>query len=102
MSLLLDKAGSAPERRILMKQDTDGVWTVSGRRSWRNARYLYEVTVYAPSTDKVEMNRVTDPYSVALTTNSAAVRAGRPQRPRTQAGGLEAAGQAAAAAPEDS
>ena len=70
VSLLLDKAGPAPEHRILMKQDTDGVWTVSGRPSWRDARYLYEVTVYAPSTDKVEVNRVTDPYSVALTTNS--------------------------------
>jgi pullulanase-type alpha-1,6-glucosidase len=70
VSVLLDRTGPTPERRILMTQDTDGVWTVSGRPSWRNARYRYEVTVYAPSTDKVEVNRVTDPYSLALTTNS--------------------------------
>ena len=70
VSLLLDRSGPTPERRILMTQDADGVWTVSGRPSWRNARYRYEVTVYAPSTDKVEVNLVTDPYSLALTTNS--------------------------------
>ena len=30
-----------------------------------------QVKVYAPSTGKVETNVVTDPYSVALTTDSA-------------------------------
>ena len=37
---------------------------------WENALYRYEVTVYAPSTGKVETNVVTDPYSLALTTDS--------------------------------
>jgi pullulanase-type alpha-1,6-glucosidase len=36
----------------------------------RNARYLYEVTVYVPTTGKVETTQVTDPYSVALTLDS--------------------------------
>ena len=48
----------------------DGSWTVDGKKSWAGARYLWEVTVYAPTTDQVEVNRVTDPYSVALTLNS--------------------------------
>ena len=39
-------------------------------RSGAARRYLYEVTVYAPTTGKVETNLVTDPYSVALTLNS--------------------------------
>ena len=47
-----------------------GVWTVEGGRDWRNARYLWEVTVWAPSAKKVVTNRVTDPYSTALTTGS--------------------------------
>ncbi|HEY3438299.1 MAG TPA: pullulanase-type alpha-1,6-glucosidase, partial [Actinotalea sp.] len=34
------------------------------------AAYKYDVTVYAPTTDAVEHNLVTDPYSVALTLNS--------------------------------
>jgi 1,4-alpha-glucan branching enzyme len=41
-----------------------------GRPSWRNARYIYEVTGYVPAPDEVVTNEVTDPYSLALTTNS--------------------------------
>ncbi|WP_315097161.1 pullulanase-type alpha-1,6-glucosidase [uncultured Cellulomonas sp.] len=58
-----------PERVAATPQD-DGSWTVAGTTAWTGARYLWEVTVYAPTTDKVEVNRVTDPYSVALTLNS--------------------------------
>ena len=47
-----------------------GCGAFAGRPGWRNASYRYEVTVYAPSTGAVEVNRVTDPYSLALTTNS--------------------------------
>ncbi len=46
------------------------MWTARGTSSWRGAQYLFEVTVWAPSTQAVETNQVTDPYSVALTTNS--------------------------------
>ena len=70
VTLLLDPVGAAPERRVAMRRTADGVWSVRGRPSWRNARYLYEVTVYAPTVEAVVVNRVTDPYSVALTTNS--------------------------------
>ncbi|TCC38169.1 pullulanase-type alpha-1,6-glucosidase [Kribbella speibonae] len=56
---------------IPMHTNGDGSWSVSGRRSWKNASYRFQVTVYAPSTGKVETNVVTDPYSVALTTDSA-------------------------------
>ena len=54
-----------------MRRGDDGVWRASGEPSWRNATYLYEVTVYVPALDEVVVNAVTDPYSVALTTNSA-------------------------------
>ncbi|MFI5708425.1 pullulanase-type alpha-1,6-glucosidase [Kribbella sp. NPDC051620] len=57
--------------RIGMQRNTDGSWSAYGRRSWENALYRFEVKVYAPSTGKVETNVVTDPYSVALTTDSA-------------------------------
>ncbi|WP_238150995.1 pullulanase-type alpha-1,6-glucosidase [Kribbella sindirgiensis] len=56
---------------IPMRTNGDGSWSVSGPRSWKNASYRFQVTVYAPSTGKVETNVVTDPYSVALTTDSA-------------------------------
>lgn len=68
--LLLDPAGPAPKRILAMRRHADGVWSVQGRPSWRNARYLYEVRVYAPTTESVVLNQVTDPYSLGLTTNS--------------------------------
>ena len=46
-----------------------GVWSATG--SWYGREYLYEVEVFVRSTGQVETNRVTDPYSVALTRNSA-------------------------------
>ncbi|HET8953397.1 MAG TPA: pullulanase-type alpha-1,6-glucosidase [Solirubrobacteraceae bacterium] len=59
------------ERRVAMRRGDDGVWRVTGDPSWRNAAYRYEVRVYVPTLDEVVTNLVTDPYSVALTTNSA-------------------------------
>ncbi len=58
-----------PVRHEMVRAD-DGTWTVRGHPTWEDDAYLFEVTVYAPSTDAVEVNRVTDPYSVALTVNS--------------------------------
>ncbi len=58
-------------QRVPMQRADDGSWSARGSRSWKNASYRYEVKVYAPSTGKVETNVVTDPYSVALTTDSA-------------------------------
>ncbi|QTE29983.1 pullulanase-type alpha-1,6-glucosidase [Pengzhenrongella sicca] len=61
---------AAEPQRVPMTRRADGSWTVRGARSWAGDAYRYEVTVYAPTTDAVEVNQVTDPYSVALTTNS--------------------------------
>ena len=58
------------DRRLAMRRSRDGTWSVKGRQSWRNAEYAYRVQVYAPRADAVVTNVVTDPYSLALTTNS--------------------------------
>ncbi len=47
-----------------------GVWSMSGVPDWYGKYYLFEVTVYAPSTQKIVTNLVTDPYSVSLSMNS--------------------------------
>ncbi len=70
VDLLVWPAGAKDPVRTPMTRQDDGSWTVRGERGWSGASYLYDVTVYAPSTGTVERNRVTDPYSVALTTNS--------------------------------
>jgi pullulanase-type alpha-1,6-glucosidase len=56
---------------VPMRRDGDGVWTATGSRAWRGASYVYSVRVFAPTTGRVETNVVTDPYSVALTADSA-------------------------------
>ncbi|WP_166845882.1 pullulanase-type alpha-1,6-glucosidase [Isoptericola sp. BMS4] len=68
-----DLAGD-PDTFAMERQD-DGAWTLDGKRAakdypWDGARYRYAVEVYVPSTGQVETNVVTDPYAVALTTDS--------------------------------
>ncbi|MGD1217784.1 pullulanase-type alpha-1,6-glucosidase [Streptomyces krungchingensis] len=66
-SVSLEVAGS----EVAMHRDADtGVWSVTGPASWKNKPYRYVVKVWAPSVRKVVTNKVTDPYSVALTANS--------------------------------
>jgi pullulanase-type alpha-1,6-glucosidase len=71
VSLLLrpDAIGGATETVPAVRQ-SDGSWIVSGPKTWEGAAYLWKVDVFVPSTGAVETNVVTDPYSVALTTNS--------------------------------
>ncbi|MGW7367501.1 pullulanase-type alpha-1,6-glucosidase [Streptomyces sp. NPDC054841] len=66
VSLELD-GKTVPMRR----DDTSGVWSVTGPSSWRGKPYRYAVTVWAPSVQKLVTNKVTDPYATALTTDSA-------------------------------
>ncbi|MER8089341.1 pullulanase-type alpha-1,6-glucosidase [Streptomyces sp. NPDC094048] len=58
---------SVPMRR----DDRTGVWSVTGTRAWSGKPYRYVVDVWAPTVGKMVSNRVTDPYSTALTTDSA-------------------------------
>lgn len=69
--LLVTPDGGTEEQRVAMRRDEDGVWSVRGTPAWKDARYRFEVVVYAPSTQRIETNLVTDPYSLGLTTNSA-------------------------------
>lgn len=66
-SVSLDLAGST----VAMKRDgATGVWSVTGKKSWTDQPYRYVVKVWAPSVRKIVTNKVTDPYSVALTADS--------------------------------
>lgn len=58
-------------KRVAMRRDdASGVWSVAGGRSWSGQQYRYVVKVWAPSVQKVVTNKVTDPYSTALTADS--------------------------------
>ncbi|MFB8174497.1 pullulanase-type alpha-1,6-glucosidase [Streptomyces sp. NPDC055966] len=67
-SVALELDGSV---RAMHRDDTTGVWSVTGPASWKGKPYRYVVKVWAPSVRKLVVNKVTDPYSVALTANSA-------------------------------
>ncbi|MFJ5093652.1 pullulanase-type alpha-1,6-glucosidase [Streptomyces sp. NPDC088557] len=55
----------------MRRDDTSGVWSATGPRSWTGKPYRYAVEVWAPTVRKTVTNKVTDPYSTALTTDSA-------------------------------
>ncbi len=59
---------SEPAQAIDMKADA-GTWTATGVPAWKGQYYQYELTLYTPSTQRVETVRATDPYSRALARN---------------------------------
>jgi pullulanase-type alpha-1,6-glucosidase len=72
VSLLLfdDSAPATQPQRVPMTAGAQGTWSVTGNGSWYGRYYLYEVEVFVRRENAVRVNRVTDPYSVSLSTNS--------------------------------
>ncbi|MGL4610293.1 MAG: pullulanase-type alpha-1,6-glucosidase [Trueperaceae bacterium] len=69
---LFDDATNETAGEVLELEEAPitGIWSIRGDATWKNKFYLYEVTVYAPSTGNIETNIVTDPYSLSLSMNS--------------------------------
>ncbi|WP_017582416.1 pullulanase-type alpha-1,6-glucosidase [Nocardiopsis valliformis] len=72
---LYDDSTTDNPRTVRMRQDhRTGVWSVKGPVSWSGRYYTFDVRVFSPSADEgrgaVVDNRVTDPYSVSLSTGS--------------------------------
>jgi pullulanase-type alpha-1,6-glucosidase len=63
-------SGSSHQLVPMQRDDTTGIWSVTGRPAWQGRYYTYLVTVYAPSAQVVVTNEVTDPYSQSLSANS--------------------------------
>ncbi len=62
--------GEADEVLDMTYDAATGIWSVTGDANWSERYYLFETTVYAPSTQQIETNLVTDPYSHSLALNS--------------------------------
>ncbi|MBW6433963.1 pullulanase-type alpha-1,6-glucosidase [Actinoplanes hulinensis] len=62
----------ADEPRVLPmeRDDTTGVWSITGRRKWLGRWYRFRVQVWQPAAQRVVTTSVTDPYSVSLATDS--------------------------------
>ncbi len=67
---LSDKSNNGPDFIINANKDNLGVWRAEINNGYNRYFYLYNVTVYNPSTKEVETNLVTDPYSKSLSINS--------------------------------
>ncbi|PWA76551.1 limit dextrinase [Artemisia annua] len=51
---------------IVQLIESNGVWNVNGPRSWEGCYYVYEVSVYHPSTLRIEKCIANDPYARGL------------------------------------
>lgn len=64
-----DGAGAASEKFPLQRNEATGIWSLELPRDLRGAYYTYLVDVFVPGVGIVR-NRVTDPYSISLSTDS--------------------------------
>ncbi|MDP2007095.1 MAG: pullulanase-type alpha-1,6-glucosidase [Rubrivivax sp.] len=78
-----DARSPARQLRPLQRQPTTGVWQATLPRDLRGRSYTYLVDVFVPGAGLVR-NRVTDPYSISLNTNSQRSWIGRLDDPRLQ------------------
>jgi pullulanase-type alpha-1,6-glucosidase len=71
VSLELFETPAATATSVAMTRDAGtGVWSVRGAKNWTGKYYRYKVTAWQPAANKVVTASVTDPYSVALSTDS--------------------------------
>lgn len=70
VSLKLYNADKSLASSNPMTLDPDtGIWSYDGNMSMDRQLYRYEVTVYSPVNDAIEVLDVTDPYSLSLSVN---------------------------------
>ncbi|XVF23499.1 hypothetical protein REPUB_Repub13aG0044000 [Reevesia pubescens] len=63
-----DPVGGIP-LEIIPLEETNGVWSTKGPKSWEGSYYLYEVSVYHPSTTQIEKCYANDPYARGLSSD---------------------------------
>ncbi|XP_050385000.1 pullulanase 1, chloroplastic isoform X1 [Argentina anserina] len=54
---------------IVQLEEVNGVWNTRGPKSWEGCYYVYEVSVYHPSTLKIEKCYANDPYARGLSSD---------------------------------
>ncbi|KAK1396520.1 Limit dextrinase [Heracleum sosnowskyi] len=64
--LIYGDAAREDPLEIVQLEETNGVWTACGPRSWEGCYYVYEVYVYHPSTLRIERCLANDPYARGL------------------------------------
>ncbi|MEO8607966.1 MAG: pullulanase-type alpha-1,6-glucosidase [Chloroflexota bacterium] len=102
LELFDDADPATTSQKIPMTLDRGtGVWSVTGEPDWTDKYYLYNVRVYAPSTQTLVTNEVTDPYSFSLSMNSSRSQIVNLSDPTLQPSGWAIMPKPPLAAPED-
>jgi pullulanase len=89
------------QRHPMLRDDSSGVWSITGEAGWYGQYYLYEVEVFVRQEGQVVHNLVTDPYSISLAMNSTRSQIIDLQDPTLLPDGWETLAKPALAAPED-
>ncbi|KAK9283626.1 hypothetical protein L1049_011876 [Liquidambar formosana] len=64
-----EPSGGDPLEVVQLKE-VDGVWSTNGPKSWGGCYYVYEVSVYHPSTLQIEKCYANDPYARGLSSDA--------------------------------
>lgn len=100
--LLFDGPKGAPVASSDMREDAaTGIWRITGKADWNRHYYLFEVDVFVPALGRVVTNRVTDPYSLNLSTDSERSQIVNLDDPDLQPNGWRGFARALPEAPED-
>nr|XP_019066688.1 pullulanase 1, chloroplastic isoform X1 [Solanum lycopersicum] len=65
-ALIYKSPSEADPVEIVQLKELDGVWSAKGPRHWEGCYYVYEVSVYHPSTLRIEKCVSNDPYARGL------------------------------------
>ncbi|GLT88823.1 hypothetical protein SLE2022_068320 [Rubroshorea leprosula] len=63
-----EPVGGSPLETVQLAE-ADGVWSVKGSKSWEDCYYVYELSIYHPSTLRVEKCYANDPYARGLSSD---------------------------------
>ncbi len=67
---LFREPGDEPKVLPMDRDAVTGVWSIAGKRKWLGRYYRYRVEAWHPVAQRIVTTSVTDPYSLALATDS--------------------------------
>ncbi|KAI5346028.1 hypothetical protein L3X38_013907 [Prunus dulcis] len=63
-----EPSGGSP-LEVVQLEEFNGIWSTKGPKSWEGCYYVYEVSVYHPSTLRIEKCYANDPYARGLSSD---------------------------------
>lgn len=80
----IEEKNATPTTLSMIEDINTGIWHTQAKQQFKAAYYQYKLTLYQPSTQRIETVITTDPYSLSLSTNSEYSQVTDLNRPSTQ------------------